>query len=91
MKEGPDRTPLASRRELATRPTNEESSLDRRTAQRRVIALALVTAAVCGIVFEPFNKGSLVLAITDKHGVDSGDLPFIILLALAAWLARRPR
>jgi hypothetical protein len=55
-----------------------------------VIALVLATTAVCGIVFGPIHKGSLLLAITDSHGVDSGDLPFIVLLAMATWLVRRP-
>jgi hypothetical protein len=55
-----------------------------------VIALMLVTVGVCGIVFGPFHKGVLLLAITDSHGVDSGDLPFIVLLAVAVWLACSP-
>jgi hypothetical protein len=53
-----------------------------------VIALVLVTVAVCGIVFESVGKGSVLLAITGKHGIDTGDLPFIALLLIATWLAR---
>jgi hypothetical protein len=70
-----------------TRPTNEETSLERRRAAEKMISLVLVTGAVCGIVFEPIGKGSILLAITHKHGVDTGDLPFIVLLMVAAWLA----
>jgi hypothetical protein len=64
-------------------------SLERRRAAQKMVALVLVTTAVCGIVFEPIGKGSVLLAITYKHGVDTGDLPFIALLVIAAWLARR--
>jgi hypothetical protein len=55
-----------------------------------LIALVLVTMGVSGIVFEPLHKGVFLFAITDSHGVDTGDVPFIILLGVAAWLARHP-
>jgi hypothetical protein len=82
------RAPLAGGRLFKKRLTNRERpSLEQRAA-RRVIALVLVTAAVCGIVFEPVGKGSVLLTLTDKHGIDTGDLPFIALLVIATWLAR---
>ncbi len=67
---------------------NKGFGLERRRAAQKMIALVLVTVAVCGIVFEPNGKGSVLLAITPKHGVDTGDLPFIVLLVIAAWLGR---
>jgi hypothetical protein len=73
---------------IQTRPTNEGTSLERRRAVQKIIALVLVTTAVCGIVFEPIDKGSVMFSITHKHGVDTGDLPFVVLLVVAAWLAR---
>jgi hypothetical protein len=67
--------------------------------RRRVAALVLVAAALALIVLEPFPKG-VAVGIIGTHGVESGDLPAIVLLLAAAWLAfggrlrsrqRRPR
>jgi hypothetical protein len=54
--------------------------------RRRVGAVVLVAVAVALIILEPFPKG-IAVGITETHGVEAGDLPAIILLLMAAWLA----
>lgn len=55
---------------------------------RRVLALALATAAVTMIVVEPFPKGAVLVSLSEAHGVDAGDLPALALLLIAGWIAR---
>jgi hypothetical protein len=57
-----------------------------RSIRRVVVAMLLVVMAVIAIVVEPFPKGFVLLAITNKHGIDAGDLPAIGLMVFAAWL-----
>jgi hypothetical protein len=57
-------------------------------ARRRLLALALVTVAACMLAAEPFPKGAVLFSLTESHGVDAGDLPTLVLLVLAGWLAR---
>jgi hypothetical protein len=54
--------------------------------RRRVGAVVLVAVAVALLILEPFPKG-IAVGITETHGVEAGDLPAIILLLMAAWLA----
>jgi uncharacterized RDD family membrane protein YckC len=54
--------------------------------RRRVAAVVLVAVAVTLIVLEPFPKG-IAVGITETHGIEAGDIPAIILLLMAAWLA----
>jgi hypothetical protein len=42
---------------------------------------------VVAIVAEPFPKGWVLVSFTPEHGIDAGDLPALVLLAVAAWLA----
>jgi hypothetical protein len=51
---------------------------------------ALVLAAAVWFVAEPLGKGRVLLAITERHGVDTTDLPGFALLALAALLLAWP-
>jgi hypothetical protein len=55
--------------------------------QRRILAVVLAAVAIGLVVVEPFPKGATLLALTEHHGVDAGDLPAIVLLLLSAWLA----
>jgi uncharacterized RDD family membrane protein YckC len=57
-----------------------------RQAWRRVAAVVLLALAVALILLEPFPKG-IAVGITETHGIEAGDLPAIILLLVAAWLA----
>jgi hypothetical protein len=57
-------------------------------ARRRLLALALVTVAACMLAAEPFPKGAVLVTLTASHGVDAGDLPALVLLLAAGWLAR---
>lgn len=57
-------------------------------SRRRILALALVTVAACMLAAEPFPKGAVLFSLTESHGVDAGDLPALVLLLLAGWLAR---
>ena len=57
-------------------------------SRRRLLALVLVTVAACMLAAEPFPKGAVLLSLTESHGVDAGDLPAMVLLLLAGWLAR---
>jgi hypothetical protein len=54
---------------------------------RMVVAAVLAAVAVVAILVEPFPKGFVLFSITRRHGVDAGDLPAILLLLAAAWLA----
>ena len=38
------------------------------------------------VVLEPLPHGPVLLTLTRDHGVDSGDLPAVALLVLAAWI-----
>jgi hypothetical protein len=44
--------------------------------------------AACMLAAEPFPKGAVLFSLTESHGVDAGDLPTLVLLVLAGWLAR---
>ena len=57
-------------------------------SRQRILALGLVTVAACVLVAEPFPKGAVLFTLTASHGVDAGDLPALMLLLLAGWLAR---
>lgn len=57
-------------------------------ARRRLLALAMVTVAACLLAAEPFPKGAVLVTLTASHGVDAGDLPALVLLLVAGWLAR---
>ena len=50
------------------------------------MAVGLLAVAVALILLEPFPKG-IAVGITETHGIEAGDLPAIILLLVAAWLA----
>ena len=50
------------------------------------MAVVLAVVAIVLVVAEPFPKGDTLLALTEHHGVDTGDLPAIALLLVAAWL-----
>jgi hypothetical protein len=54
---------------------------------RRVAAVVLVAVAVAAIAVEPFPHGVVLARITETHGVEVGDLPAVLLLLVAAWLA----
>jgi hypothetical protein len=54
---------------------------------RIVLAILLAIGAVALIVGEPFPKGDVLLSVTSTHGIDVGDLPALVLLLAAAWLA----
>jgi hypothetical protein len=58
-------------------------------ARRRAPAIVLVVVAVVVLIAEPFAKGPVLLSITQTHGIHAGDLPAIVLLLTAAWLALR--
>jgi hypothetical protein len=55
-------------------------------ARRRVMAVIVAVVAIGLVVAEPFPKGDTLLALTEDHGVDTGDLPAIALLLVAALL-----
>jgi hypothetical protein len=57
-------------------------------ARRRLLALVMVTVAACMLAAEPFPKGAVLVTLTASHGVDAGDLPALVLLLAAGWLAR---
>jgi hypothetical protein len=61
----------------------------KRRARRRVVAVLLVVVALVVLVAEPFAKGPVLLSVTRTHGIHAGDLPAIVLLLTAAWLAPR--
>ena len=51
-----------------------------------VLAVVLVVAAAAIMVLEPLPHGPVLLTLTREHGVDTGDLPAVALLLLAAWV-----
>ena len=55
--------------------------------RRRVLALVLAAVAVGLVVVEPFPKGKVLLSLTQTHGVDTGDIPALVILLVAACLA----
>jgi hypothetical protein len=57
--------------------------------RRRRLALAMAAVAIGLVVLEPFPKGEVLLSLTDTHGVDTGDVPAIAMLLVAACLAIR--
>jgi len=59
-----------------------------RSIRRMVVAMLLVVMGVIAIIVEPFPKGFVLLAMTNEHGIDAGDLPAIGLMVFAAWFFR---
>ena len=53
----------------------------------RLLALVLAALAIGLLVVEPFPKGYVLLSLTPEHGVDSGDIPALAMLLVAAALA----
>lgn len=54
---------------------------------RAWIAVALLLGAACGVfLWEPWH-GPVILSLSSSHGIDTGDLPALALLALALALA----
>jgi hypothetical protein len=55
------------------------------THRRARVALAglLALAAVAVLVAEPFPKGTVLVSLTERHGIDVGDLPSPGLLLVA--------
>jgi len=56
---------------------------------RRVLAVVLAAVAVGLVVVEPFPKGKVLLSLTSTHGVDTGDIPALAMLLVAANLVIR--
>jgi hypothetical protein len=54
---------------------------------RRLLAVALAAVAIGLVVLEPFPKGKVLLSLTDTHGIDTGDIPALAMLLVAAALA----
>jgi hypothetical protein len=59
----------------------------RTRGRRRVLALVLAVVAIGLVVEEPFPKGAVLLSLTPTHGVDTGDIPALAMLLVAAALA----
>jgi hypothetical protein len=55
--------------------------------RRRLLALVVAAVAVGLVVVEPFPKGTVLLSLTSTHGVDTGDIPALVLLLVAVSLA----
>ena len=55
--------------------------------QRRVLAFVLAALAIGLVALEPFPKGEVLLSLTTTHGVDTGDIPALAMLLVAAALA----
>ena len=54
---------------------------------RAWIAVAILLGAACGVfLWEPWH-GPVILSLSSSHGIDTGDLPALALLALALALA----
>jgi hypothetical protein len=53
---------------------------------RIALAVVLVGLAAAIVALEPLPHGPVLLTLTRDHGVDSGDLPAVALLLLAAWI-----
>jgi hypothetical protein len=51
------------------------------------LAIVLAAVAIGLLVVEPFPKGEVLLSLTPTHGVDSGDIPALAMLLVAAALA----
>jgi hypothetical protein len=47
----------------------------------------LAAVAIGLVVVEPFPKGEVLLRLSRTHGVDSGDIPALVMLLIAACLA----
>jgi hypothetical protein len=47
----------------------------------------LAVVAVGLVVVEPFPKGEVLLSLTHTHGVNTGDIPALAMLLVAACLA----
>jgi hypothetical protein len=47
----------------------------------------LAVVAIGLVVVEPFPKGDVLLPLTHTHGVDTGDIPALAILIVAAALA----
>jgi hypothetical protein len=54
--------------------------------RRRLLALALAAVAIGLVVLEPFPRGEVLLSLTDTHGIDTGDIPALAMLLVAAAL-----
>ena len=52
--------------------------------RRRLLAVALAVVAVGLLVLEPFPKGDVLLSLTPTHGLDTGDIPALAILLVAA-------
>ena len=50
------------------------------------MALVLAALAIGLMVVDPFPKGEVLLSLTSTHGVDSGDIPALAMLLVAAAL-----
>ena len=57
--------------------------------RRRGIALVLAAVAVGLVVVEPFPKGKVLLSLTSTHSIDTGDIPALAMLLVAAHLVIR--
>jgi hypothetical protein len=55
--------------------------------RRRLLELVLAAVAIVLLVVEPFPKGDVLLSLTHMHGVDTGDIPALAMLLVAACLA----
>ena len=55
--------------------------------RRRLLALVLAAGAIWLVVVEPFPQGEVLLSLSRTHGVDSGDIPALVMLLIAACLA----
>lgn len=56
-----------------------------RAQWRIVVAVVLATVAIGLVIVEPFPKGVVLVSFTDRHGIDAGDLPALVLLVVAVW------
>jgi hypothetical protein len=54
--------------------------------RRRILALVLAAVAIGLVVAEPFSKGEVLLSLSHTHGVDTGDIPALAMLLVAAAL-----
>ena len=59
----------------------------RRGTQRRILAFLLVVLAIGLVVVEAIPNGVVLVTLTATHGVHAGDLPVLVLLLAAGWLA----
>ena len=53
---------------------------------RIALAVVLVGLAAAIVALEPLPHGPVLLTLTRDHGLESGDLPAVALLLLAAWI-----